>query len=734
LATFAHSRNSAGGRHDLVAHLRGVATLAAGFAESFGAAEAAYFLGLWHDLGKFDPAWQRYLHDAEAGKMRRGQGPDHKAAGAYLAQQHLGPLALLIQGHHGGLRTVQDLKVWLQDHLAGTVVTGVLDEAKREISDLEPPARPSLPAHVQRGRLAQETFLRLLFSALVDADYLDTERHLDPSAFAQRGEGVPLAVLWERFQENQAQFAGEPDTPVNRVRRAIAEQCLAAACQPPGIFRLAVPTGGGKTLSGMGFALAHALCHGHRRVIVAVPFISITEQTADVYRRVFGRAEDRHPAVLEHHSGVIDEPTGGTSGSGYDATLTWRRLAAENWDAPIVVTTTVRLFESLFAASTSATRKLHRLARSVIILDEAQSLPTHLLGPILHLLRTLAESYGTTVVISTATQPAFDAIALFRETGTRDIIPQPRRYFEALRRVQYEWLVEPPLSWETLAGHMHRAPQVLAIVNTKRDAHALLDALDDPGALHLSTLLCGAHRRQVIEEVHRQLRSGKPCRLVTTQVIEAGVDIDFPVVFRALGPLDSVIQAAGRCNREGRLPERGRVVVFQPEAGGLPRGGTYRLATGITATLLGAGDLDPDSPDQARRYFELLFDRVGPGGTDLHHIQELRERLDFPEVAQRFRMIDEATETVVITSYGGDGEQARTRRLVDQLRNGHGSAREIMRALQPYLVSVYRHESQRYQREGLIHPILPGVGEWLGRYDAVRGLQAEAATLDSLVV
>ena len=283
-------------------------------------------------------------------------------------------------------------------------------------------------------------------------------------------------------------------------------------------------------------------------MIVAVPFISITEQIAQVYREIFHTDMDSASVVLEHHSGATQAPA---EPDDHVAAHEWDRLSAENWDAPVIVTTTVQLFESLFSNRPQAVRKLHRLARSVIVLDEAQALPSHLLSPILCTLRSLTTHYGASVVLSTATQPAFESIADLTDLAGEEIVPSPERFFAELKRVSYEWRIDTPLPWSGVAELMRCEPQALAIVNTKRDAMQLLDALDDRDALHLSTLLCGAHRRRVIDEVARRLRDGRSCRLVSTQVVEAGVDFDFPMVLRALAPLDSIIQAAGRCNREG---------------------------------------------------------------------------------------------------------------------------------------------------------------------------------------
>jgi CRISPR-associated endonuclease/helicase Cas3 len=727
---YAHSRNENGQRHDLVAHLRAVAERASGFAEGFGGAELAHRLGMWHDLGKFNPEFQGYLRRCEADPKAKGSGPDHKGAGAQLCRQRLGPLSLLIQGHHGGLKTPTDFEKWFAERSKGPALRESLDLARREIPDLDPPARPALPPHV-RDPLTAEFFMRMLFSALVDADHLDTEAHFQAAKSALRGTDVSLEELWGRFGRYHRELGGDGEGIVDEVRREVYEACLGAAEKPPGLFRLTVPTGGGKTLSGMAFALRHALRHGLERVIVAVPYISITEQTAGVYRRAFADAsggDDAASVVLEHHSGA----RGDADDEGdFHREQEWARLAAENWDARIIVTTTVQLFESLFANRTSPSRKLHRLARSVIILDEAQALPAHLLSPALDVLRQLCDHYGATVVVSTATQPAFEEIPQFRELPATEIVPDSARHFAALKRVEYEWRTDPKLSWDEAAELMRGQRQALAVVNTKKDALALLDALGDREALHLSTSLCGAHRRRVIEEVKGRLKAGEPCRLVSTQVIEAGVDLDFPLVLRALGPLDSIIQAAGRCNREGRL-ERGRVIVFEPAEGGLPPG-AFKLGAQATRTLLGRGEPDPDDPDTCRDYFRGLLQLLD---LDARAIQKLRERFEYPEVSRLFRMIEEDTVGVVVTTYGSEEDRRKVRRQLEGLRHNPASVRWALRRLQPYTVPVRSREAQEYRQRGLVSSILPDldVGEWHGKYDGVRGLLGRDGGPEGLVV
>jgi len=532
-----------------------------------------------------------------------------------------------------------------------------------------------------------------------------------------------MAELLTLLTQDRQRESGRGDDIVSRVRHAVYVDCVQAGQRAPGFFRLTVPTGGGKTLSGLAFALQHAVEHDLDRVIVAIPYTSITDQTAAAYRSVFGS----EGAVLEHHSAMRREES--DEGSRTDA---WNRLAAENWDAPIVVTTTVQLFESLLGRTTSSCRKLHNIARSVIILDEAQTLPERLLDPILDVLRELVAHYSVSVVISTATQPAFDATDLFRGLpDMREIITEPERHFQSLRRVSYDWTGarDGPWTWEQAADEMRTSPQALAIVNTKKDALALLDALDDPDARHLSTLLCGAHRRDVLDEIKRRLKDEEPCRVVATQVVEAGVDLDFPLVLRAVGPLDRIVQAAGRCNREGKLAQ-GRVVIFEPADGGLPRG-AYQRGTELAAMMLSDANVDLHDPAVYGRYFRMLY-----GGVDLdaRKIQAKRNQLDYEQVAQHFRLIDRDAGSVIVNYWEVLPGGKRVATAISELRNGWGSPRVLLRALKPLIVSVYSRELRGFASSGLAVEIIPDVYEWIGGYDSVRGLQAGRISPDLLVV
>ena len=569
-----------------------------------------------------------------------------------------------------------------------------------------------------------ELFLRFLFSALVDADYLDTEAHFDPGRSRLRYRSVDLEALAESFWKEQDKLSGHDQSPVNQARHEIYQVCLAAAECPPGIFRLTVPTGGGKTLSGMAFALRHALKYQKDRIIVAIPYTSIIDQTAQVYRRIFGDEN-----ILEHHSAVTPRED-----EDHFVQQQWTRLAAENWDAPIVVTTTVQLFESLFANRPAACRKLHNVAQSIIILDEVQTLPTGLLAPILEVVQQLVDHYGVTVVLSTATQPSLvdsgsPYLKGLRGEKSGEIVPDPARYFQALKRVSYDCPGEA-WSWERVAQEMAAEPQCLTVVNTKKDALALLDALNDPEALHLSTLLCMAHRRKVMEGIKVRLATGQPCRVVATQVVEAGVDLDFPVVLRAMGPLDRIVQAAGRCNREGRLSQ-GRVIIFQPAEGRIPQG-DYRAGHDIARAMLNRPNVDLHSPDIYESYFRQLYQAVN---TDKHSINELRQRLDFPEVAARFKLIEDATVPLVVR-YPKEGSPVDD--LLWRLQTPGallgGEARRLLRRLQPYLVNVRRGPLARYQQQGLVRELPLGLWEWQGNYHPVKGLHDAALDPEPLVI
>lgn len=734
---FAHSMNDDGKRHDLSQHLRDVAGLAKAFSAEFGGGELAHLAGLLHDIGKSSAAFQNYLAACEREPNRRHPTVDHKGAGTLLALDHFDLAAFLVQGHHGGLPNAADLHNKIKALQRDASVREIVERARQAgfAPTLHEPPDALLPDFARHDALTVEFFLRMVFSALVDADCLDTERHFSPEKAELRLGAPTLGALATRLRAAQERISGKRDDLVNRARAEVYHASLHAASMAPGFFRLTVPTGGGKTRSGLAFALEHALLHDQHRVIVAVPFLTITDQTAQVFRDVLG--DDR--AVLEHHSGVVepDDEDGSQA-----AAAVWRRLAVQTWDAPVIVTTMVQLLESLLGRSTSGSRKLHRLAHSVIILDEAQTLPPKLLTPILDVLQQLVQHYGATVVFCTATQPAFAESPGFAQlANVREIVPQPSRHFQALRRVRYAWpALEEAWSWERVADAMRAESQVLTIVNTRRGALALLDALADsettPEIVHLSTLLCGAHRRDVLEFVRWRLAQDLPVRVVSTQVVEAGVDIDFPLVLRAMGPLDRIVQAAGRCNREGLL-DFGSVVIFEPAEGGMPRG-AYSTASDLTRNLVRFAAPDLDDPETFARYFASLFQLLDQ---DAEKIQPLRAEFQFKDVAEKFHLIDDDTVPVIVRYCGlpaatcqaiGLDPIDHAQKVADLLaeleratRSGSiGAPRRLMQQLQPYTVALHKNEFEKALQEGLVAEVGAGVWRWEGEYDLLRGVVA----------
>ena len=659
-------------------HLRGVADQAGEFAAAFDAHDWGYLAGLWHDLGKFLPEFQERLRGSAARVDHAGPGA---VASLACGNAAIG-LALSIAGHHAGLANLQTrgettitplLERLADNAIAWKRLETTIPSAIFPQSLPAPPPVLSARNDVEKRRL--ELWIRLLFSALVDADYLQTEQFYEPALSDRRGQYDGIGVLRDRLNSHLATF--QSDTPVNRLRSEVLADCHRAAALAPGLFSLTVPTGGGKTLSGLAFALDHAIRHGQQRVVVAIPYTSIIEQTAGVYRHIFGEAN-----VLEHHSNIDVQSRREQN----DELEGRRRLAAENWDAPIVVTTNVQLIESLLANQPSRCRKVHNLARSVIVLDEAQCLPLHMTATLVDLLNELAAHYGTSVALSTATQPALkDREGFPGLVGVREIVADPATLATRLRRVRLRWpdISQPrPSSYEPIAAEITEHPRVLAIVHLRRDAGNLARLLPAHGRFHLSALMCPAHRRTVLDEVRRRLKDDdQPLRLVATQLVEAGVDIDFPVVFRALAGLDNIAQAAGRCDREGRLTEAagcpaGEVVVFRaptdPPPGVLKQG----LETTLGMLAEHDGSLDIGEPTIFENYFRRLYQKhpIDRG------LQGQRALLNFATVADMSSVIEDGYSVPIVVPYCDAAER------IERYRREPN--RETLAALQPYLVQA----------------------------------------------
>jgi len=701
--------------HGLKEHLSKVAVRCRISAEKLGAAELGYYAGLWHDLGKYNPNFQQYLENCHRGD--RAESVQHAIHGAILAARTIQPLAAIIHGHHAGLPHITEMmEKRIHDPDWQDSYQVVIDNAQKSGIELDPDFDwQSLMTDLGFDEFGYELFLRLLFSALVDADYLDTESHFEPETSEQRSSPTNVVELWNVLRANQERLLDESASKQNIVNvnqvRAEVYQCCIDAAEPehkPGVFRLAVPTGGGKTRSSLAFALKHAVINKLDRVIVAVPYTSIIEQTVEVYREIFG-----NDAVLEHHSAAKTN----VDNEDARATQAKARLATQNWDVPLVVTTTVQLFESLFSRKTSRCRKLHNITNSVIILDEVQTLPIGLMQPIVNVLEELAKRYRVTIVLCTATQPALEGESAYLKgfSSIQDIVPveQAKSHFRSLSRVNYEF-PETLWSWSQVREdiELHQHEQALVILNTRKDALQLLSEfskLDESSSVfHLSTLLCGAHRRKVLAEVKSRLYYNQPCILISTQVVEAGVDLDFPAVYRALGPLDRIVQAAGRCNREGKREAKGRVVIFQPEAGGMPLG-EYHTAFTETANLL-QRQPDMKDPEIFLPYFRSLYQGID---TDKYGIQKSRAQLNYPETADKFKLIPDDTQPVVI-------EYDDTVKMLLRQIQRRKLRKSDHRDLQPYLVNLRNREFQA--AAGVRREVAPGIWVWEGGYDAVRGI------------
>lgn len=735
--------------HSLISHLNGVASIAGNFAAEFGNRDWGEYIGYLHDIGKFHYDWQRYLlckngYDQNVHIEGKKGRPYHSGVGAIVAVEkgdHELPsriLAYAIAGHHSGLSDwYADLENRLLSENERKTYQDILN-IEEIISFVNLPLPKSTPCIFSKGKHSNEHFhlwIRMLFSCLVDADFLDTEQFMEPEKAKERGGYCSLRELKQRFDSfisKKEQSA--PDTSINRKRMEIRRLCVEKARCSPGFFSLTVPTGGGKTLSSMAFALEHAIHYNKKRIIVAIPYTSIIEQTAKIFkygtdneleieiRKRNGDVLFGEDQVVEHHSDL--DPREETSRN---------RLACENWDAPIIVTTNVQLFESLFANKPFACRKLHNIVNSVIILDEVQLLPPEYLKPLLSVLRGLVEYFGVSVVMMTATQPAFEG-RIGRPPNlvqglenVRPIVEDPESLTKQFNRVELHLPKELTklIEWEEVRDELLRHEQVLCIVNSRKDCRDLYNLMPE-GTIHLSALMCGEERSVVISDIKEKLRKGEPVRVISTQLVEAGVDIDFPVVYRALSGFDSIAQAAGRCNREGLLPQKGRVVVFVPPRPS-PRG-LLRFQEDACKEILRNNEVKELSPELFKKYFEYFYTRVDDMDKPKFYERLVRNASDFAfefrTFAQEFHLIDEVQQSIVVWyTNPRNGNSSRT--LIDQLRYGYVT-RELLRKLQRFLVNVHPSIFENIRKQGFVEAVS---GYWVqagdGLYKPGIGLQLD---------
>ncbi|MCK8823997.1 CRISPR-associated helicase Cas3' [Fuchsiella alkaliacetigena] len=710
MAYIAHSENNQGEFHLLKDHLHKTAKMVEKFTSKWNAGDLGYALGLIHDIGKYSDDFQDYLLNDDK------KSAEHKYLGTMIVFNHFQLLSFIVAGHHGGLHNFVDLKNISKDY------KNILDKKKEVIKRFENEIDKlqnidfNLPKkQFEDDKLKYEFFLRMMYSALVDADFLDTESHFDPNKANLRPQkSISIKKLWGLFKKDQLQLINSAEnTKVNRIRDDIYRQVIAKSNEDEGFFSMTVPTGGGKTRTGLGFALKHGALNNMDRIIVVIPYTNIIEQTAKEYKEILGKDN-----VIEHHSSIEIEDDSEK-----------HRLAAENWDLPIVVTTSVQFFESLFAYKPSRCRKLHNLANSVIIFDEVQTLPPELLEPIIWVLKELVNQYSCSIVFSTATQPAFQKRSGFNGIESiEELVDNPPELFSKMSRVEYcaEQFVEI-MNWQQVAGIMLEEKQSLVVVNTKDQAaelyQELINSTSEDKVFHLSNSMCAVHRKDILDKVRDRLKLGQACYLVSTQLIEAGVDIDFPLVLRAISPLDSIVQAAGRCNREGKL-DKGRVIIFEPEENVLPKG-IYKTATARTDSFL--KELNKtDKSDLFKRYFNSLYRDID---LDSKNINKERESFNYREVARSFKIIPDDSFNVIIENYqeieGYNPAVIRKKGFI---------SREEWRLLQPYTVSLKKYRLNEYLKEGYISELIEGVYIWGAKYDQDLGIKVDNYEADSLTV
>ena len=733
---YAHTAELPSGERDLdtshwqllSVHLRNVADLAKRFAAPLNLAEKAELAGLLHDLGKYADRFQARLHDNSI------RGINHWAAGARKAADVKSSLVdYVVDGHHTGMPPFGELQQTLRKM--------AMPESSRELTRCaESVAKlfgrfehdglrlSTTPPRQREEAFAAALRVRMLFSCLVDADFLDTEQHFDPVAAKQRAvpelePGKALDLLIRHLDRLQSQSL---DGSVKRIRQHLLTDCLSAAEKSPGLYTLTAPTGSGKTLASLAFALKHVAHYNSTlptgdsrqfgRVIVVIPYTSIIEQTAKIYRDLYEMHFGPH-YVLEHHSAVSPRERKDDEGKdAEDERLRRARLAAENWASPLIVTTSVQFFESLFAYKPRDCRKLHNIARSVVIFDEVQTLPPKLVPALLSGVRLLTqEPYGVTAVFMTATQPAFDSAKAALPFGWEPTPIESERntLAETMRRTRIELPHQDErITWTELSRRVGQHSQVLCVVNTTRDARQLFQLLPHDARFHLSARLCPAHRQEKLAAIRRRLdpKVNQPCRLVSTQLIEAGVDVDFPIAFRALGPLDSIIQTAGRCNREGRHIEPRPVIVFRPENGGMPPG-PYRVASAKTEEFLARHpDAPLHQPDFYAAYFAELYSLVGRDSADADPVFVASKAFDFPKAAAECRVVDQDTRSVLVKWRGGED-------LIAKLRCEKHLLPDDWRRVQRFSVNLYMGEFLQAQAKGYIAEAIEGVWYWNSKYD-----------------
>lgn len=669
-------------------HLLKTSHLAQQFGAEIHRADEARLCGLLHDFGKYSQRFQDVLKGTAS-------GVDHAVGGAtflYGLSRNKAAFRAAIEavyGHHDGLVSFSQLEADLRDSVTGPVTclsgkeaslsgkaeyTQATQAFARDFPDF---TLPSLPDILLEGSVETMLHTRLLFSCLVDADYSASAGILERDAHLLHPEFL-LKRLEAYRQQIQAESKSDPE--LNQLRTQVYNRCGTAGEEnPPGIFTLTAPTGTGKTLALLHFALRHCVRYHKRRIILVLPFLTLTEQSEDTYQNII-------PKILSDHSQSKLDEAG-------------RELAAR-WDAPFIITTSVKFFESLFARCPTDCRKLHSIADSVILFDEAQSLPSHLIRATLQAVQTLCKDYGCSMVFSTATQPAFKVLSELDWHPT-EILPDYLQLYQKLRRTEVTWRLDAPVPLSIIAEEMSQQESVCVVVNLRRHARSLYELLKplckEDSVFYLTTDLCPSHRSRTINTIKKRLKDKLPCHVVATQCIEAGVDLDFTVVYRALAPLEAIIQAAGRCNRNGSLPQPGQAIIFEPEDGGtLYPGDWYSKGAAVLKNMLANGTVDIHDPRHISEYYTRLFRHL----EDNPALVKGLKAKDYVQVEEAYRLIDKQGIQVIVP-YGG--EEKLYQQVSSQLR-ADGVTAELMRQAAPITVSTFDEAMLKLHGEPLFFP------------------------------
>lgn len=721
---FAHSENGNNEKHDLSKHLHQTAKLAESFACKESYKTIFKVAGLLHDLGKYQPDFQKYL----ANGGRRGSVP-HASWGAGYARllRHL-ESSIVIDGHHKGL---PDKSAWTSDtepFRRGEVseFDDIVKAFLREVNVNEDDIK-QLEALTFIDPSRREVFIRYLFSALTDSDWLSTEEHFDENKFNTRiGAALPVDMMIDKLEEEFSKKSR--DGEINFMRNKARDQAMHQADMSCGFYSLALPTGMGKTLISLAWALQHAKKNELKRIIIVLPYINIIDQTAQTLKDIFGAEW-----VLEHHSNYNEGNSEDREESESCSPLIKRKeLACENWDYPVIVTTTVQFFESLFSNRPSKCRKVHNISESVVIFDEVQTLPKDIILPTLKMLDDVQEVMNTSFLFCTATQPAFEKREGF--DGINNIIPLIKNtavLYEKTKRVEYHLLndLNPIDNSVLLESVVETGNEALVIFNTKKAALEFYDTARDRDdwekKYHLSTAMCPAHRKDVISKIRNDLKAKRKILVVSTQLIEAGVDFDFSVVFRAIAPLESIIQSAGRCNREGKLGEMGgNVFLFKLQDSSMPDK-TYAACAGHAEELIKHNISRLHDHRIFNEYYaQVIRLYVDP---DRLNINEVRNKFNFKTVNDSYRIIDKTTEGLYVYNYNDE-----SRKLLHSLEHKEFLSKDDYRRMQAYTVQAYKHFILKNSETCKTVP--QGFMVWYGNYDTETGISLAPVEADKLVV